>query len=265
MFQPVSGKWLNPWKTARRLAQVSLVLLASFAFAAPEVVDPNTEFALDFTVKDASTCVLLPERLYDPKVCDAIPRKDSSDVLDKGRNLHALAVLQKDQATVILTVSSMTQMGLGQMYEPQIRGFLDEMMSRLTENFGTKPRFANPSEPYSVQRINGVPVVHWEYTTDLPETDQRAGVASGVAWMVPSKDTVHIVSFNTQADHMAAARELGAQVSSSIRVPLTVDADRFGGGTAAVVVEVLGEFIPHLLILGLLIGAMVWLWRRGRK
>ena len=73
-----------------------------------------------------------------------------------------------------------------------------------------------------------MPVARWEYTTDLPETDSRSGTASAVAYLIPSRDTLDILSINTPTRGLAAIRGVGEQLISTLRVPLTIDADQFG-------------------------------------
>jgi len=252
---------MRPWVSGRSFARLLVVLLAVPALAEPPVVNPNTGLALDPRVKGVEGCVVLPDALYEPEACQGIPRADAKTAPQKDKSLHMLAVLRWGETHVMLTVSSVSRPGIGQLSGAQIEGFVEAMMDRLAEDFKVRPRIVNTGEkPYALVRLNDMPVVRWEYTTDLPEGDPQANVASGVAFLVPSRDSVDLVSFNCNQKDLQTARDIAAQVMSTMKVPLTIDPERFGGW---------GWTDPGVLAalsagVFLLIGAAAWLvWRRA--
>jgi hypothetical protein len=242
-----------------QFARLLVVLLAVPALAEPPVLDANTGLALDPRVKSVETCVVLPDGLYDPEACSGIPRGDSKTMPEKNPSLHALAVLRWGETHVMFTVSSVTRPGIGQMSGTQIEGFLEAMMTRLAEDFKVQPQVLKSGDrPYTLLRIQDVPVVRWEYTTDVPDTDPQANVASGVAFVVPSRDTLDLISFNCHKKDLPTARELSEQVMSTLKVPLTIDAASFGGRSwsdpGVVAFMTGGVFV--------LLAAVGWLWWR---
>jgi hypothetical protein len=251
---------MSPWVPGKHLAQLLLVLLALPALAEPPVVDPKTGLALDPRVKGAEVCVVLPDALYEPEACAGVPRGDEKMIPQRDKSLHALAVLRRGEATVMLTVSSVTRPGIGEMSGRQIQGFVEAMVARLAEDFKAPPRLLGAGKrPYALMRTGeGVPVVGWEYTTDVPDLDPQANVASGLAFLVPSRDTLDIISFNCHQKELAVARELSAQVMATVKVPLTIDADSFGGRSwsdPGIMAALMGGVF-------LLLAAGGWLWWR---
>jgi hypothetical protein len=85
-------------------------------------------------------------------------------------------------------------------------------------------------------------------------------VASGVAFLVPSRDTLDIISFNSHKKDLATARELSEQVVSTLKVPLTIDAESFGGRSWS------DPGMIALMTVGLVLllagGGWLW-WRRS--
>jgi hypothetical protein len=232
------------------------------ALAEPPVLNTNTGLALDPRVKTVETCIVVPDALYEPEACSGIPRGDSKTLPEKGNSLHGLAVLRWGETHVMFTVSSISRPGIGQMSGAQIEGFLEAMLARLADDFKVQPKFVNASsKPYTLVRINGMPVVRWEYTTDLPDTDPQANVASGVAFLVPSRDTLDLVSFNCHKKDLATAREISEQVMSTLKVPVTIDAASFGGMSWAdpgVIAFTAGAVVLLLMAIG-------WLWLNASR
>jgi hypothetical protein len=253
---------MSQWVLGKQLVRLLVVFAAVPALAEPPVLNPNTGLALEPRVKSAETCVVLPDALYDPEACSGIPRGDSKTLPEKNKSLHALAVMRWGETHVMLTVSSVTRPGIGQMSGAQIAGFREAMLTRLADDFKIQPRAVETGgKPYTLVRIQGVPVVRWEYTTDVPDTDPQANVASGVVFLVPSRDTLDLVSFNCHQKDLATARELGDQVMSTLKVPVTIDVEGFGGRswTDPGVVA----FLTGGLVLLLLAGGFLW-WRRQK-
>jgi len=263
MSQPTWGAEATACRGARSLAPLFLLLVAPVALAEHVTVNPETELSLDFTMKDATSCILRPEKQYDPKACAGIPQKDASDPAGGDQSVRALVIVRQPEQVFVLTVASVKRPGIGQMYDQNIQGFLEGTRNRLSEDFGAPVSDAAGSEKaYTVQRVGGVPVVRWEYTTELPEEDERANTASAVVYLIPSRDTLDILSINTHRRSLEAARSVGEQVISTLRLPLTIDAERFGGDMAFA----LGKDIASVLVLvALVVGLAVAMWRRSRK
>ena len=251
---------MSQWVSGKQLVRLLVILAAVPALAEPPVLNPNTRLALEPRLKSVETCVVLPGALYDPEACSGIPRGDSKTLPENNKSLHALAVMRWGETHVMLTVSSVTRPGIGQMSGTQIEGFLEAMLARLAEDFKVQPRFVEQGgQRYTLVRIQDVPVVRWEYTTDVPDTDPQASVASGVVFLVPSRDTLDLVSFNCHKKDLATARELGDQVISTLKVPVTIDTAGFGGRSwtdPGVVALLSGGLVLLLSAVGLL-----W-WRR---
>jgi hypothetical protein len=249
---------MSQWVSGKYLARILLVLLALPASAEPPVVDANTGLALDPRVKGVKACIVLPDALYDPEACQGVPRGDPSE-LPQDKSLHMLAVLLRGETTVMLTVSSVARPGIGQMSGGQIQGFVEALMARLAQDFKVPPRFSHGGErPYVLVRLGEVPVVSWEYTTAVPDKDPQANVSSGIAFLVPSRDALDIISFNSNKKDLAVARELSAQVMATAKVPLTIDPDSFGGRSWA------DPGVLAALMMGVLVvlGGGGWLWWR---
>lgn len=265
MFQPVSRKRGATWGAACLLAQLLLLFLAPRALAEAQVVDPQTGLSLDFDVKGALTCIVIPEKLYVPQDCEGIPPRDPATLPDTDKGLHVLAVVRQGEATILLTVSSISRPGIGQMSEQQIRGFLEGTVTRLASEFGGKPRLlGSGDQPYTLKWVGEVPVVRWEYATEVPEAEQQANVSSGVVYLVPSKDTLDIISLNTHERHLEVARGVGEELVSKLKVPLTIDAGGFGGSSLMEASPVLLSAMAAGVFLVLVAGG-VWLWRRRRR
>jgi hypothetical protein len=242
---------------------LAVALAAPLALAEPVTVNPETELSLDFTVKDATSCILRPEQRYDPQACAGIPQKDASDPAGADPGVRALVIVRQGEQVFVLTVASVKRPGIGQMYDQNIQGFLEGTRKRLTEDFGAQVRDAGGSEKeYTVQRVGGVPVVRWEYTTELPEEDERAHTASAVVYLIPSRDTLDILSINTHRRNLEAARSVGEQVISTLRLPLTIEPERFAGDMA---LELGKAIASGLVLVALVVGLAVAMWRRTRK
>jgi len=240
-----------------------VALVAPVALAEPVTVNPETQLTLDFTVKDATSCILRPEQHYGGEACAGIPKKDASDPPGGDQGVRALAIVRQGEQVFVLTVASVKRPGIGQMYEQNIQGFLEGTRKRLTEDFGATVRDAAASErAYTLQKVGGVPVVRWEYTTELPEDDERAHTASAVVYLIPSRDTLDILSINTHRRNLEAARSVGQQVMSTLRLPLTIDAEKFGGDMSFALGK---DMASGLVFLALVIGLAVAMWRRTRK
>jgi hypothetical protein len=246
------------------LSLILLVALAApVALAEPVTVNPETQLSLDFTVKDATSCILRPEQRYDPQACVGIPKREAADPSLGDPGVRGLVIVRQGDQMFVLTMASVNRSGIGQMYEQSIQGFLEGTRERLSADFGAPVRdVTNSEKPYSIQRVGGVPLVRWEYTTELPEEDEKAHTASAVVYLIPSRDTLDILSINTHRQNLEAARSVGEQVISTLRVPLTVDADKFGGDMAFAVGL---EIASGLLLAALVIGLGVAMWRRTRK
>jgi hypothetical protein len=240
-----------------------VALVAPVALAAPLTINPETQLTLDFTVKDATSCVLRPEQHYDPQACAGIPKKDASDPPEGDQSVRGLVIVRQAERVFVLTMASVRRPGIGQMYEQNIQGFLEGTRKRLSEDFGATVRDAAGSEKvYTLHKVGGVPVVRWAYTTELPEEDERAHTASAVVYLIPSRDTLDILSINTHQRNLEAAQGVGEQVISTLRLPLTVDAEAFGGDMAFSLAK---DIASGLVLLALVIGLAVAMWRRTRK
>lgn len=264
MSQPMWGGRRAVWRRIWSLARILLLIAAPTALAERRTINPDTQLSLDLAVKGATTCIVVPSELYDPQVCEGIPRSRPEASAGGAQGVRVLAILRQEAAGVVLTVTSIPRPGIGQMHEQQIQGFIQSSMKRLSEELGapTRPVDAAAQKPYTVQQVGGVPVVRWEYTADLPDADPRANTASAVVYLVPSLDTLDIISLNTHRQNLEATRGFGEQVISTLRVPLTIDAEAFGGDMNRTLAVQFGKIaIPVVLALG----TGVWLWRRSRR
>jgi hypothetical protein len=251
----------------RRLAPLLLCLLAPVALAEPHVLDASTGLSLDLAVKGASTCVTVPDTLYDPQACQGIPRKLPAELAEAGKNLHLLGVVDQSGASIILTLSSVTRPGIGQMDETRLRAFIDTSMKNLAKEFGAKPQLTGGEEsPFTLTEIRGVPVARWEYKVDLLATGKPGEMDSGVAWLIPSKDTIHILSLSTHRAHLETARTVGAQLMSTLQLPVTVDAASFGKDSFFSPGASPGGFTFRVALVAVVCVSLVWLLRlRLRK
>jgi hypothetical protein len=236
-----------------RAAQLFFLLAAPMALAGRVTVNPETELSLDFSVEGATVCILVPSQQYDPQACAGIPQKEASGV-------RALVIVRQAEPVFIITVTSIQRPEIGQMSDQRIRGFLQGTMKRLSGDFGAPVRgVEDAGKTYALQRVGGVPVVRWAYTTEVPDADERAHTASAVVYLIPSRDTLDILSINTHQQHLEAARSVGEQVISTLQVPLTIDAERFGGSmTSALGMQV------GVAVVGLVLAIMLWV-RLGRR
>jgi hypothetical protein len=263
MIQPTWSVKAPAWREVRCLVPLFFLLVAPLALAERVTVNPETELSLEFSAKGATTCILVPEKRYDPQACAGIPQKEASAREGGDQSVRALVILRQPEQVFILTVASIKRPEIGQMYDQNIRGFIEGTLRRLTEDFGATARLGEDSEkPYTVQQVGGVPVARWEYTTELPEEDERANTASAVVYLIPSRDTLDVLSINTHRRNLAEARIVGEQVISTLKLPLTIDAKEFGGDMTFA----LGKDIASVLVLAaLVIGLGVAMWRRSRK
>ena len=263
MSQPTWGAEATARRGIRSLAPLLLLFVARVALAEPVTVNPETQLSLDFTVKDATSCILRPAERYDAQACAGIPKKTATDAAQGDPSVRALVIVRQAENMLVLTVASVQRPGIGQMYEQNIQGFLQGTRDRLSEDFGAPVKdVGSPEKPYTIQRVGDVPVARWEYTTELPEEDERAHTASAVVYLIPSKDTLDILSINTHQRSLALARSVGEQVISSLRLPLTIDADAFGGDMGLA----LGKDIASgLVLVALVVGLAVAMWRRSRR
>jgi hypothetical protein len=248
---------------AHRLVPLLLCLLAPVALAEPRVLNPGTGLSLDLgAVKGVTTCVTVPDTLYDPQACQGIPRKPPSELTGPGKGLHLLAVMDHGEASVILTLSSVTRPGIGQMDGARLRAFLEGSMKMLAAEFGAQPRLAGGDDtPYTLQEIRGVPVVRWEYTVDLLATGKPGDVDSGVAYLIPSKDTLDLLSLSTQRMHLPLARSIGEQLVATLQLPVTVEAERFGKDSFFSLAASPATLALRLALLVAICAVLVWLWR----
>jgi hypothetical protein len=240
-----------------------LLLLAPAALAQRLTVNPDTQLSLDFSVQQGTSCILVPEKSYDPKACEGIPPEDTSSAQRTGQGVRALVFVTQAGHAFIVTVASIPRPGIGQLYDQDIQGFIEGTLRQLSGQLGAPTRsLSSQGKLYTVEQVSGVPVVRWEYMTDLPDTDPRSGTASAVAYLIPSRDTLDILSIHTPPRGLEAARDVGKQLISTLRVPLTIDAEKFGtdlwwalelkllaGGVALAGVGVAG----------------VWLWRKRAR
>lgn len=243
--------------------QFVLLLVGSAAFAGRLTVDPDTQLSLDVSVDGATTCVLIPATSYDAQACEGIPREDASATQGKGRNVRALVILRQSERAFVLTVASIPRPGIGQMYDQQLRGFIESTMKNLTQELGAPTHLIeSKAATYSLEKVGDVPVVRWEYTTDLPETDAKANTATSVVYLIPSRDALDILSINTHPKNLEAARAVGARIISTLQVPLTIDAKEFGADMTYAMRREYGKMLVPIVIL---LGFVGWFGWRQRK
>ncbi|MBN1203394.1 MAG: hypothetical protein JXB05_00530 [Myxococcaceae bacterium] len=264
MSQPIWGGRSPAWSRTWGLVGFLWLITAPEALAERRTINPDTQLSLELTVKGATTCIVVPQELYDPQVCEGIPRSEVATPPAGAQGVRAVAILRQDTGGVVLTVASIHRPGIGQMHEQQIHSFIQSTMKRLSGELGAPTHAVDGAaqKPFTVQQVGGVPVVRWEYTADLPDTDPRANTASAVVYLVPSIDALDIISLNTHRQNLEATRGFGEQVISTLRVPLTIDAEAFGDD----MIWALGAKVGMVLIpVVLVLGGGVWLWRRARR
>jgi hypothetical protein len=263
MIQPTWAAALPAWRGVRRFAQLFFLLVAPVALAGRITVDPETQLSLDFSVKGATSCILVPDSGYDPQACEGIPRREAAPPAGAPSVRTLVIVRQSEEQVFVITLASVKRPEIGEMYDQHIQGFIQATVKQLSQDFGAPLRAVeNAGKLYTVQPVGGVPVVRWSYTADLPETDERAQTASAAVYLIPSRDVLDILSVNTHQRNLEAARSVGEQVISTLQVPLTIDASRFGADLRWTLGVQLGAAAAALV---LAIVLWVWLWRRFRK
>lgn len=263
MIQPTWAAVFLVWREVRRFAQLFFLLVAPVALAQRVTANPETQLSLDFTVKGATSCILVPGGRYDPQACEEIPPRDAPASPAGASGVRALVIVRQADEMFVLTVASVGRPEIGEMYDQHIRGFIQATVKQLSQDFGAPVRVVeNAGKVYTLQPVGGVPVVRWAYTTELPETDERAHTASAAVYIIPSKDVLDILSINTHQRSLEAARGVGDQVISTLQVPVTIDADQFGADMTWALGVRIGAAAGGL-VLAIVLG--VWLWRRFKK
>ncbi|WP_224363269.1 hypothetical protein [Hyalangium versicolor] len=241
-----------------------VLLAGSVAFAERLTVNPETQLSMDFSLEGATVCIRIPTSAFDPQACAGIPREEVES--SQRKNVRAQVVLRQPEHVLVLTVASIPRPGIGQMYDQQIQGFIEGTMQNLSQEFGASTHLVDSkASPYTLEKVGTVPVARWEYTTDLPESDLRANTASAVVYLIPSRDTLDILSLNTHRRDLDAARKAGAQIISTMQVPLTIDAKEFGGNMPVAMGMNFGTvMVPVVLVIGIM-GLLWWRHRRASR
>jgi hypothetical protein len=263
MIQSTWAVKLPAWRGVCRFAQLCFLLMAPAVLADRVTVDPETNLSLDFSIKGATSCILVPDAKYDPQACEGIPRRNLPAPPEGQRSVRALVIVRQSDQVFVLTLTSVRRPGIGEMYDQHIRGFIQATVKQLSQDFSAPVRAVEDAgKPYLLQTVGGVPVVRWAYTTELPETSDQAHTASATVYLIPSQDSLDILSINTHQRNLDAARGVGEQVISTLQVPLTVDARQFGTDmTWALGLQIGAAAVALVLALVL----WVWLWRRFKK
>lgn len=263
MIQPTWAAKLLARRGICRFAQLCFLLMAPAVLAERVTADPETKLSLDFSVKGATSCILVPDAGYDPQACEGIPRRHVPAPPEGGQSVLALVIVRQSDQVFVLTLTSVRRPGIGEMYDQHIRGFIQATTKQLSQDFGAPVHAVEGAgKLYTLQTVGGVPVVRWSYTTELPEASEQAHTASAAVYLIPSQDAVDILSINTHQRNLDAARGVGDQVISTLQVPLTVDAGQFG----ADMVWALGLRIGAAGV-ALVLAIVLWvgLWRRFKK
>jgi hypothetical protein len=263
MIQPTWAAKLPAWRGVCRFAQLCFLLMAPVVLAERVTVDPETKLSLDFSVKGATSCIMVPDANYDPQQCEGIPRRNALAPPAGEHSVQLLVIVRQSEQVFVLTLTSVKRPGIGEMYDQHIRGFIQATTKQLSQDFGAPVRAVEDAgKLYTLQTVGGVPVVRWAYTTELPETSEQAHTASAAVYLIPSQDALDILSINTHQRNLDAARGVGEQVISTLEVPLTVDARQFGADmTWALGLQVGAAAVALVLAIVL----WVWLWRRIKK
>lgn len=227
-------------------------------------VDPETKLTLDFSVvKGATSCILVPDTGYDPQACEGIPRRDNPAPPRGEQSVRALVIVRQSDQVFVLTLTTIRRPGIGEMYDQHIQGFIQATVKQLSQDFGAPVHAVEDAgKLYTLQTVGGVPVVHWAYTTELPEASEQAHTASAAVYLIPSQDVLDILSINTHRRNLDAARSVGGQVISTLQMPLTVDAGQLGADMAWALGLQMGATAVALVVAIVL---WVWLWRRFKK
>ncbi|WP_224240795.1 hypothetical protein [Hyalangium gracile] len=254
------------WSHACGIAWLWSLLAGSVVFAERLTINPETRLSLDFKVEGTTACILIPQQAYDEQACAGIPREEVAAPQGRGQNVRALVILRQPERVFVLTVASIPRPGIGQMYDRQLQGFVDGTLKNLSQEFGASTHLVDGKAPaYTLEKVGGVPVARWEYTTDLPEADSRANTASAVVYLIPSRDTLDILSLNAHQRDLEAARSVGARIISTMQVPLTIDVEAFGGDMSmALGMDFAKVLVPAALVL-LVVGWMGWRYRKARR
>jgi hypothetical protein len=263
MIQPTWAAKLPAWRGVCRLAQLCFLLMAPAVLADRVTVDPETKLSLDFSVKGATSCILVPDGKYDPQACEGIPRRNLPAPSEGGHGVLTLVIVRQSDQVFVLTATSVRRPGIGGMYDQHIRSFIQATLKQLSQDFGAPVRpVEDAGKPYTLQTVGGVPVVRWAYTTELPEASDQAHTASATVYLIPSQDALDILSINTHQRNLEAAKGVGEQVISTLQVPLTIDAGRFGADmTWALGLQIGAAGVALVLTIVL----WVALWRRMKK
>lgn len=259
--------WAGRWARSHvcRIAQLLVLLLAPLSLAERLTVDPDTRLSLDFQILGVTPCILAPTEAYDREACAGVPQEQTTLPASGGGNVRALVFLKQPEHVFILTLVSIQRPGIGQMYDRHIEAFIQGTLKNLSKEFGAPVHAVKLGEKeYSIQRENGVPVVRWGYTTELPDSNPRANTANAAVYLIPSRDTLDILSVSTRRQDLEAARIVGEQVISTLQVPLTVDAGRFGGDMTYAMWWAVGRVLGPLLVVLVAAGWMGWRYAKAR-
>ncbi|MFL5349192.1 MAG: hypothetical protein ACJ8AT_30700 [Hyalangium sp.] len=265
MSKPTWAGWWAARSHVCQIAQLLVLLLAPRALADRLTVNPDTQLSLDFQVPGMTPCILLPEKAYDPEACAGVPQEKKVPPASHGGSVRALVFLQQPGHVFIFTLVSIQRPGIGQMYDRHIQGFIQGTLKNLSQEFGAPMQAGGDAgKEYTLERENGVPVARWEYTTKLPDSDPRTNTANAVVYLIPSRDTLDILSVSTRRQDLEAARFVGEQVISTLQLPLTIDADTFGGDMTYAVWWAVGRVLVPLVLVLVAAGWIGWRYLKAR-
>jgi len=263
MIQPTWAAKLPAWRGVCRFAQLCFLLMAPAVLAERVTVDSETKLSLDFSIKEATSCILVPDAKYDAQACEGIPRRNVPAPPEGEHSVRALVIVRQSDQVFVVTLTSVRRPGIGEMYDQHIRGFIQATLKQLSQDFGAPVHAVQDAgKLFTLQTVGGVPVVRWAYTTELPEASEQAHTASAAIYLIPSQDALDILSINTHRRNLDAAKGVGEQVISTLQVPLTVDAGQFGADMAWALGLRIGAAGVALVVAIVL---WVWLWRRFKK
>jgi hypothetical protein len=256
---------------------VSLSVALAFAFAAfafamtaaessaAAVVlrEPTTDLRLNFDVRGASICVILPASARDADACAGF---DADAVAaEVGRSPYApaaAALVRLEGWSFFVSIASprvskppTTAEHIAELVEGAAEGAsVDGAVARV--------RGDAPGSTYDLLNVNGNHVIRSRLEIDVPEGDPRSPMTRSFLYTFIGRYKATLVSFTTDPKHIEALRPIAESVIRTIPVSTTPEKD-IGRSRAYLLGKLAGKL---LFLVGAAIG-IIWLvvWSSRRK